>query len=94
MAAELETKLQAEVQISPSTGGVFEVEDRGVLIFSKKQLGRFPQEGEIMDLINKHGGAETSTTPDDAKEMAAAKPDQSTPFLGWLGKQFKGSRRD
>ena len=47
-----------------------------------------------MDLINKHGGAETSTPPDDAKEMAAAKPDQSTPFLGWLGKQFKGSRRD
>jgi selenoprotein W-related protein len=94
LAAELETKLQADVQISPSTGGVFEVEDSGVLIFSKKQLGRFPQEGEIMDLIKKHGAAENGTPPDDAKEMAPAKPDQSIPFLGWLGNQFKGSRRD
>jgi selenoprotein W-related protein len=55
LAAELKKNLQPEkeVQISvvPSTGGVFEVEDDGVLIFSKKQLGRFPQEGEIMGII-------------------------------------------
>jgi selenoprotein W-related protein len=94
LAAELETKLHADVQISPSTGGVFEVEDSGVLIFSKKQLGRFPQEGEIMDLINKKCGAEAGTTRDDEKEKAAVTPDQSIPFLGWLGNQFKGARRD
>jgi len=53
LAAELEEALNAEVQITPSTGGVFEIEDQGVLIFSKHQLGRFPHEGEIMSIVKK-----------------------------------------
>lgn len=34
-----------------SGGGVFEVSVDGSLIFSKKKLGRFPEDGEIQKLI-------------------------------------------
>jgi len=34
-----------------SGGGVFEVTVDGKLIFSKKSLDRFPDDGEILDLI-------------------------------------------
>lgn len=36
-----------------SKGGVFDVEVDGRVIFSKKALGRFPEEGEIAKLIAK-----------------------------------------
>ena len=35
----------------PTSGGVFEIIVSGSLIFSKNQLGRFPEEGEIVKLI-------------------------------------------
>ena len=35
----------------PSSGGVFEVAVEGKNIFSKKELKRFPDEGEILRLI-------------------------------------------
>jgi selenoprotein W-related protein len=35
-----------------SSGGVFEVEVDGRLIFSKKKLGRFPEPGEIEKLLS------------------------------------------
>jgi selenoprotein W-related protein len=41
----------AEVGLIPSGGGVFEVSLDDTLLFSKKQLGRHAQPGEILDLI-------------------------------------------
>jgi len=40
------TKL-AGVELVPSSGGVFEVDLDGERVFSKRALGRFPEEGEI-----------------------------------------------
>jgi len=37
------------------SGGEFEVEYGGNLIFSKKKLGRFPEEGEVVNLIKRQG---------------------------------------
>jgi selenoprotein W-related protein len=37
----------------PSSGGVFEVKVNGNLVFSKKDLGRFPDDGEIVKMIDK-----------------------------------------
>ncbi|RYD03645.1 hypothetical protein N752_18015 [Desulforamulus aquiferis] len=37
-------------ELIPSSGGVFEVRLNGELIYSKKEIGRFP---EKMDIINK-----------------------------------------
>tara|TARA_Y100000294_G_scaffold17938_2_gene15630 strand:+ start:4696 stop:4869 length:174 start_codon:yes stop_codon:yes gene_type:complete len=45
-----ETRI-TELTLIPSGGGVFEVIKNGNLIFSKKQLDRFPHDGEVVNLI-------------------------------------------
>lgn len=50
MAAELQRTFPNQagnMRLIPSGGGVFEVRNGDQLVFSKKQLGRFPNEGEI-----------------------------------------------
>ena len=53
LATELLQKLGLNSQLERSRGGIFEVEYGGELVFSKKKLHRFPDEGEIVDLIKK-----------------------------------------
>ncbi len=40
-----------ELTLIPSGGGVFEIIKENELIFSKKQLDRFPEDGEIFKLL-------------------------------------------
>jgi len=40
-----------KVTLKESGGGVFEVEKDGVLIFSKRKLGRFPDHQEIFEKL-------------------------------------------
>jgi selenoprotein W-related protein len=41
------------VLLYPGTGGIFEVELNGKLIFSKEETGRFPQENEVEEMLEK-----------------------------------------
>jgi len=41
------------VRIVPSNGGVFEVAVNGDLLFSKANLGRHAEPGEVMELFRK-----------------------------------------
>lgn len=47
MAAEIQKKFGTEPELIKGRGGVFEVTVEGQLLFSKKQLGRFPEPGEV-----------------------------------------------
>lgn len=38
----------ATLTFVPSSGGVFEVESDGELLFSKKETGRFPEHPEVL----------------------------------------------
>ena len=52
MKAELEDKFSGiDVKLIKGSNGVFEVEKDGKLIFSKKELGRFPEHSEIIDAL-------------------------------------------
>lgn len=51
MAAELKAQLGENSELVASHGGVFEISVDGKLVFSKKSLGRFPDEGEVLRLI-------------------------------------------
>lgn len=42
---------KAELNLVPSSGGVFEVTVDERLVFSKKALGRHAQPGEVLELI-------------------------------------------
>ena len=48
----LTKKYAAEVKLLPSEGGVFEVVADGNLIYSKKELNRFPEEGEVEGILD------------------------------------------
>jgi selenoprotein W-related protein len=47
----LKSKLGLEAELIKKSGGIFEVYKDGQLIFSKVQLGRFPQPGEVLKLL-------------------------------------------
>jgi selenoprotein W-related protein len=47
----LKKELGVSSELVASGGGVFEVMVDGKTIFSKRSLGRFPDEGEIVKLI-------------------------------------------
>jgi selenoprotein W-related protein len=45
-----------DITLVAGAGGVFEVVLDGRLLFSKRQLGRFPQQGEVERLLSANGG--------------------------------------
>lgn len=54
MAAELKQAFGdkvKDVKLIKSSGGVFEVRNGSQLIFSKRQLGRFPEPGEVVQKL-------------------------------------------
>ena len=51
LGEELKKEFDAEIKLIPSSGGVFEVIADAELLFSKKVLQRFPESGEVEELI-------------------------------------------
>lgn len=51
LGEELKKKFDADIELIASTGGVYDVVVDGGLLFSKKKLKRFPEDGEIEQLI-------------------------------------------
>jgi len=51
LADELKGALGVKSELIRSSGGVFEVEFGGDSVFSKRKLGRFPDEGEVVKLL-------------------------------------------
>ena len=57
MAAEVkEAYPDAEMNLIEASGGLFEVTLDGDLVFSKKDLGRHAEEGEVLGLMRDHLG--------------------------------------
>ena len=52
LGAELEKKYTCQVKLIRGKGGVFEVSVDNKLLFSKKSLNRFPNDGEVESLID------------------------------------------
>lgn len=48
----------SEIALVPSSGGRFEVWVDGELVFSKLERGRFPEEGELVELVGQRLGAQ------------------------------------
>jgi selenoprotein W-related protein len=52
----------ASLTLVPSSGGVFEVEADGDLVFSKKELGRHTTSGEVLSMLAERYGAGAQTS--------------------------------
>ena len=55
MREDLNEKFGYWAELIESSGGVFEVTVNGDLIFSKKSLDRFPEDNEIINLVERFG---------------------------------------
>lgn len=82
MALELEDQLHENSDLIKSSGGVFEVEDDGILIFSK-ELHRFPHDGEILEVLKYR--SEGMSLP-EAQSKAGEKVPAVPSFLEWFNK--------
>ena len=54
MAQELLTTFNTDIAslaLVPGTGGIFEVRLNGVVVFSRKEVGRFPESKELKQLV-------------------------------------------
>ncbi len=80
MAAELESMFSENSDLIKSSGGVFEIEDKGQLIFSKSKLGRFPEDDEIAKIIQLTANGSSLS---DA-QAAAAESAKGVSFADWL----------
>ena len=50
----IERQFGIKAELIKGTGGVFEVTLNNSLIFSKKELGRFPDDNEIKNIIDEY----------------------------------------
>lgn len=55
LVGKYEFQIEA-IQLIPSDGGAFEVKVDDELVYSKRQTGQHPQEGEIVRLVGEHLG--------------------------------------
>jgi hypothetical protein len=89
LAAELETALDETSHLVMSRGGVFEVEDEGRLIYSKKATGRFPEDGEVLRIMH---GLDSGLSLEQAQAEAGASVRPLPSFNEWLAKFFGGKK--
>jgi hypothetical protein len=86
----LEKAFDANSDLIQSSGGVFEVEREGQLIFSKKAVNRFPEDGEIEGIVKL---IDSGTPLDKAQEEAGKNAKKPPSFAEWfVGKFLQSSK--
>lgn len=51
MADEIKSEMGVQAELVPGGGGIFDVRADGKLIFSKHEVGRFPEHDEVLGLL-------------------------------------------
>ena len=57
VSKEIRIKTGLDPELTPGSGGIFDVKLNGETVFSKHEVGRFPKDGEISDLLEKWDSA-------------------------------------
>lgn len=83
MAADIENAFGETSELIQSSGGVFEIEKDGQLLFSKKALNRFPEDNEIIDIVKLLSQGKSLQ---EAQEEASKNVKKPPSFAEWLGK--------
>lgn len=55
MAAAIKERFKVDPELIKGRGGIFDVKVDGDLVFSKKQVGRFPTDDEILEKLANAG---------------------------------------
>ena len=57
MAAAIKKTFKVEPKLIAGAGGIFDVKVDGKMIFSKDEVGRFPEDAEIIQALTPPAGA-------------------------------------
>ena len=57
VSKEIRIKTGLDPELTPGSGGIFDVKLNGETVFSKHKVGRFPKDGEISNLLEKWDSA-------------------------------------
>ena len=74
MAQELLTTFEEEISeltLKPGTGGIFEIRANDVLVWSRKDRGRFPEITELKQLVRDHIAPDRDLGHSDRKKYDA-----------------------
>jgi selT/selW/selH-like putative selenoprotein len=87
LQAELEKKFGQGAELIQESGGLFEVEYGDQLIFSKQKEERFPEPGEVVNIVLElKSGAEL----EDAQKHAMEKIPKPPTFEEWFNQNQPG----
>jgi len=56
LAAAIKSEFNVDSKLIEGGGGIFDVKVDGDMIFSKKDVGRFPEDSEILDQLKVRAG--------------------------------------
>jgi selT/selW/selH-like putative selenoprotein len=90
VAAELEEHLQENTLFVEGANGIFEIEDRGIVIFSYKEKGRFPEPSEITAIVT---AVQSGTDLVQAKNLLPPKTASTESFENWFVKAYGKSKK-
>ena len=79
----MESAFGESSELIQSSGGVFEIERNGQLLFSKKALSRFPEEGEVESIIKL---VDSGKSLEEAQQEAGKNAKKPPSFAEWFGK--------
>jgi len=85
VAAELEEQWQENTLFLEGSNGIFEVEDKGIVIFSYKEKGRFPETNEITGIIT---ALQSGMELERAKDSTPIKTRKRETFESWFVKAY------
>jgi hypothetical protein len=85
LAADLEKAFDASSDLIQGSGGIFEVERDGQLLFSKKSVNRFPEQGEVESIIKL---VDSGTPLEKAQEEAGKNAKKPPSFAEWFVSKF------
>jgi selT/selW/selH-like putative selenoprotein len=83
LQADLEKNFGQNAELIQDSGGLFEVEYGNQLIFSKNSAKRFPEPGEVVDIVLE---LERGAALEDAQKYALEKIPKPPTFEEWFHK--------
>jgi selT/selW/selH-like putative selenoprotein len=87
LAAELENEFGIKPALVQSSGGIFEVEVDGKLVYSKKATLRFPEPGEVNAILK---SLDSGIPLEEAQAQASANAPKPPSLYEWLSKFLSG----
>jgi len=87
LQAELEKSFSQVAELVQASGGLFEVEDGEMLLFSKQQEDRFPEDGEVLNIVS---ALEQGKTLEEARAHGKACIEKPPTFEEWFTKRLGG----